>query len=323
MKNLLFIGPKFYNYHEVIKKGFEDAGYIVDYFNDRPDDKFFTKAFIRINKKLLKNKIYKYFNLIKEKASVKNYDVIFVLYGQSFSNSMMLELKKISPNSRFVFYMYDPISSMPDRAEFSQIFDDCYSFDSEDCKKYSNFKFVPLFFSFDNYPIEKIIYDASAILTIMPGKYEKMVSMIKELEHNNYTFFKIFYLQSKLIWLYYKLTKKEFKESTISEFTYKRLSQEKVKQYMSQSKFILDCPKEGQTGLTIRTFEALAANKKLITTNKHVVEYDFYRPENIYVYNGKFDFNNVFFKSEYVPISDEIKANYTINSWVKKVLKNV
>ena len=25
MPSLLFIGPKFYNYHEIIKKGFEDA----------------------------------------------------------------------------------------------------------------------------------------------------------------------------------------------------------------------------------------------------------------------------------------------------------
>lgn len=42
MPKLLFIGPKFYNYHETIKSGFEKAGFTVDYFDDRPDDKCYS-----------------------------------------------------------------------------------------------------------------------------------------------------------------------------------------------------------------------------------------------------------------------------------------
>ncbi|MGN0807267.1 MAG: hypothetical protein ACI4MN_02340 [Candidatus Coproplasma sp.] len=322
MKRLLFIGPKFYNYHEIIKQGFERAGYEVDYFDDRPDTNFITKVLVRLNKNLIKRKIRKYFDIIKAKVSSTEYDVIFVLYGQSFSKEMMQELRAVSPSSRFVFYMYDPISSMPDRIDFSQVFDDCYSFDYDDCHTYENLKLVPLFYSFDNYPVEEIKYEACALLTMMPGKYESIKTMVNGLENNGLNVYRKYILQSKLVWLYYKITNKEFRRSKSKEFSYKRLSKEEADKVLMQSKYIIDCPKKGQSGLTIRTFEALAANKKLITTNKTIVNYDFYKPENIYVFDGEFNFDDVFFHSEYIPVDDSIKMNYSIDSWVRQILQN-
>ena len=59
--NLLFIGPKFYNYHEIIKNGFIKAGYEVDYYDDRPSTKYIDKVLLRLNKRFLTNKINKYF----------------------------------------------------------------------------------------------------------------------------------------------------------------------------------------------------------------------------------------------------------------------
>ena len=132
MKRILFIAPNFYNYHIIIENGLIDAGYEVDYFDDRPDTKFFTKALLRINKKFLNRKIKKYFDTILAKAKEREYDLVFVLYGQSFSTSMIQQLKAVLPNAEFVFYMYDPIYSMPDRVEFSKLFDRCYTFDYAD-----------------------------------------------------------------------------------------------------------------------------------------------------------------------------------------------
>lgn len=322
MKKLLFIGPRFYNYHEIIKKGFEDANFEVDYYDDRPSTSIFSKVAIRHNKNLVKNKIKKYFEKILCETKDKQYDVVFVLYGQSFSKKMMQTLKDSQKQARFIFYMFDPLFSMPDRIEMKDIFDDCYSFDYEDCINHPEFKLVPLFYSNNEYVNEEIKYDACAIVTMMPGKYLKIKSMVEQLQNNNMSVYKMYYLQSKLALAYYKKKYKEFKGSKLKEFTFKRLTRNENDKILMQSKYILDCPKEGQSGLTIRTFEALLANKKFITTNRAIVKYDFYRPENIYVFDGEFDFNDIFFNSEYIPVSDEIKKQYSINSWVKKILKN-
>ena len=66
--------------------------------------------------------------------------------------------------------------------------------------------------------------------------------------------------------------------------------------------------------------EALGAKKKLITTNEDIVNYDFYCPENIYLYNGKFDLDNIFFKSKYKRIDNVIYERYSLRNWLKEVI---
>lgn len=103
------------------------------------------------------------------------------------------------------------------------------------------------------------------------------------------------YIQGKNVAFYYKILEFDFKEAKFSDFVYRRLSNVENNKKIMQSKNIIDCPKEGQTGLTIRTFEALGSSKKLITTSKSIRNYDFYKPENIYIVDGEIDSNNIFF----------------------------
>ena len=86
--------------------------------------------------------------------------------------------------------------------------------------------------------------------------------------------------------------------------------------------WVLDSAQDGQLGLTIRVLEALGAKKKLITTNKDVVNYDFYKPENIYVYKGKIDLDNVFFKSEYKDVERAVYEKYSLRSWLKEIVED-
>lgn len=49
---------------------------------------------------------------------------------------------------------------------------------------------------------------------------------------------------------------------------------------------MLEILQKGQTGMTMRTLEALFFNKKLITTNAAARLLPFYHPDNIYVLDG-------------------------------------
>ena len=60
MKKLLFIGPNFFNYQDIISEGLRQKGYEVTYFDDRPSTSFLMKAIIRLNKNLVKKSIQKY-----------------------------------------------------------------------------------------------------------------------------------------------------------------------------------------------------------------------------------------------------------------------
>ncbi|MFI8377987.1 hypothetical protein [Leeuwenhoekiella sp. NPDC079379] len=50
---------------------------------------------------------------------------------------------------------------------------------------------------------------------------------------------------------------------------------------MQDYDILLDVQKGNQEGLTFRIFEALALKKKLIITNKSIVDYYFYDPQNL------------------------------------------
>lgn len=113
----------------------------------------------------------------------------------------------------------------------------------------------------------------------------------------------------------------ELRYAKLNEFHYTPLSEKEMRQVYINSKCVLDSAQAGQVGLTIRVIEALGAKKKIITTNADVKEYDFYRPENIYIYDESkgIDLNSVFFKSEYQKIEDRIYKKYSLENWIKRI----
>lgn len=323
MKKILFIGPKFFNYHLIITEGLKNKGYDVTYFDDRPSTSFLMKALIRVNKNLVKGQIKKYFNTILESCKEKQYDIVFVLIGESLYSNMIEEMKKVLPNAKFVFYNWDAIDHFPDREEFSKHFDYCYTFDNKDVEKYPWFKFLPLFYteSEDKYLEDK--RDALFIGTIKKGKFAFVHDMEMGLKENGLNCYFYYYIQSKSVFRYLKLKDKDMKGAKIKDFKFEKISEKETYKLMKESKMIVDVPMKNQNGLTIRTFEAMGFNKKLITTNKNIVNYDFYDPQNIYVYDGKFDFNSDFFTKPYKMLDKELKEKYSLSSFIDNLLKEV
>ena len=62
---------------------------------------------------------------------------------------------------------------------------------------------------------------------------------------------------------------------------------EEVEKLQQNAKIIIDLSHANRQGLTINAITALAKGKKLITTNKRIVEESFYSPTNIYILDDK------------------------------------
>jgi hypothetical protein len=105
----------------------------------------------------------------------------------------------------------------------------------------------------------------------------------------------------------------------MDEFHYEPLRSLEMNKIYQDTRCVLDSPQAGQLGLTIRVIEALGAKKKLITTNEDVINYDFYCPENIYVYRGFFDLKDPFFTEPYKDIDSNIYEKYSLRNWLKEI----
>ena len=60
-KKILFIAPSFFGYYKEIIKELEMYNCEVDYFCDAPSNNNISKALSRVNKKLIKSSMNKYF----------------------------------------------------------------------------------------------------------------------------------------------------------------------------------------------------------------------------------------------------------------------
>ena len=50
-------------------------------------------------------------------------------------------------------------------------------------------------------------------------------------------------------------------------------------------------------------------------------DYDFYNPKNIYIYDGEFDFENEFFKSDYEELPKDIYEKYSLRGFLKQIFE--
>lgn len=125
---------------------------------------------------------------------------------------------------------------------------------------------------------------------------------------------KIYFL---LFW-YKKLNYKNL--ISITEY----LSLKETKKLISQSNAMIDIQRSDQNGLSFRVFESLGYQKKLITTNQKVKEFDFYDPKNILVIESStINIEKIyeFLSSTYVKIPPDILEKYTVHNFTSHIFK--
>lgn len=95
-----------------------------------------------------------------------------------------------------------------------------------------------------------------------------------------------------------------------------------VIKYDLMFKCIVDILFEKNTGLSLRAYESIFYNKKLLTTNEDIRNYDFYNPNNIFILT---DYNmheiSEFMRKPYVKIAEEIQKKYQYEYWLEDLFK--
>lgn len=327
MSRILFISPTFFGYYREIKRELEVEENIVDYVADIPKTSNMYKAITRVNRNFGKPFVRNYFrSTIRPLISNNKYDFVFIIVGMTFSlfEDMIEEMKNKQPNAKFIIYQWDGEKNIKFVNSIHKYFDKIYSFDRIDCLNNKNkYTFLPLFY-IDKYKDIKqhdtYEYDVSYIGTAHPKKIKTIMEMSKQLLHMYNKQYIYNYMPSLLKYYYHKVTSKSYRKIKLNDLQFQKLSQDETMKIFENSMCILDSPQEGQNGLTIRTIECLGAKRKMITSNKDIVNYDFYLPENIYVYEGKFDFNSIFFKSKYKELPSHIYEYYSLKNWLKIVI---
>lgn len=322
-KKILFFAPLFFEYEKKIAKKMEKMGAIVDMYNVRSVTSAKDRALLKISARLFHSKSLAYYEKIIRENKGKEYDYILVIKCDMTPERILAKFRKEFPKAKMCLYLWDSVKNIPGILGKFQYFDTLHSFDMEDCKKYRELKFRPLFYA-DEFckeaktDVQK--YEVSFAGTVHSDRFA-VIKQVRERTEKKGDSVWYCYLQSKFIYYFYKVTKREFANTKITDFDFKKLESKDIVEIVRQSKAVLDIQHPKQTGLTMRTIEMLGMNKKLITTNAAILNYDFYNPNNIKVVDRKnVVIDEMFLDTKYEPLSEEIYNKYSLHSWILEVL---
>lgn len=313
-KKILFITFDMSGYYTSVHDELKSRYSTVDFYNTATISykykNIFEKVYSFVYKiftgRKLKN-YYKYQSLINE-VKDNSYDIILVVRPDLFFDTQLTSLKKAT--NYFVAYYHDSINNIKRKSEVIHFFDKVYSYEKIDVENY-NLEFLSNFIYFSE------IYNNYN--RINEGAFSVMS---KDYRLNTLKKVAQFFQQNKLDYNFYVMDKQDINEGLITFFS-KRMNNETVVEHIKKSKIIVDIHKYGiQEGLTFRAFEAIGYQKKLITTNKDIKNYDFYNSNNIHVID---DVENIsiplsFFETNYEEIPQEIVEKYTVKNWVTTIL---
>lgn len=269
----------------------------------------FSKIVFKRNLKYEKRQEF----VISELQNLGYQDQILVLNPDAFHADTLAFMRKST--KRMITFLYDNLQRFPVEEKL-HFFDKIYSFDDDDIAKHdferlTNYNYLPFFPQEKQHPKTDIFY-----ITSFDKKRMKQLFQLEKIFKKIGLNYKIF-ANGKRAWKYQL---KQFFVKTNLIFSKKLIPHEQLPRYYKDTKVILDLMRENQHGLSFRVFEAMALEKKIITDNEKIKQYDFYNPQNIFVINQKNDnLDKKFFETPYQSLPMEIYQKYTIEHWVKKV----
>ena len=308
---VLFLCPDYFGIYKVIEKEIHNymncelkSVIFEDYKYKNSFEKlqnFLAKIFLKKNLK----KIWASKERISSIANDDYFDYLFVICPDFLLND---ELKYVTDRAKIkIVYYWDSFDNIPRYERTLPFFDIKYSFEPKDVAKY-NLNFLTNFY----YNTERNPKPSNDIYFI--GTFDERIAIIQDVLQSVIKFDKKvqILLQSKNKKIIQKY------QSDYITFLPKPITFEESEKLYNNSKIILDVQKTIQKGLTFRVFEAVGKGKKLITTNEDIVNYDFYNPNNIFIWKeNTTGIPLSFFETPYEELPDVIFEKYSVKSWVK------
>ena len=325
-KKMILIIPPDYGIAEVMKYNMEQMG-LECLVISKP---FVYKNLLhRIKNWLLKTifkdrsfktalaKQYNFEELISKTSSLnEKADYVLIIRPDTIplkhTNSVLALGKKV------VAYQWDGLDRYPEIFDYIAYYKNFYIFDKNDYQKYKN-KYPNLklcaSFYFDDDLIEgepSIKNSAYYVGVYYKDRIDDLLLLIKELEKYDLEIDINLSAISQRKFLYNK------KHIKFNKYNFAQNLKKTI-----QAKVLLDFKATAHSGLSLRFFEALKYEKKIITNNATVAQYDFYNPKNIFIlHKDSLDNLGEFLNTDYCKLPEHIVKKYAFSAWLWRVFED-
>lgn len=296
----------------------------VRVYDERPSQATTAKIYMYFFRNLVPQYFMNYIKKIVRENDGYNPDVVFVVRGQAFDVTTLSYLRDVYTNARFIFYQWDPLCGKRIK-EILEMYDSAFSFDTDDVSNNPEFKFRPSFY-LDEYLMAandtRKKYDVSFVGTLYNNRWTVIKQFMDYFDTHKMESFFYLYMPSWALYLWDFIRKGLFVSPTRMRFS--PMSYKENVKIVKESRCVLDIVYSKQTGLSMRAFESMAANRKYITNNSIVAEYDFYNPQNIFIVDkDNIDIPEDFIKSPFKEIAPDLMNKYSVKGFVDEVFGDI
>jgi hypothetical protein len=285
---VLLVSPSFFGYEFEIASSFERLGYDVDYRDERPSNGSVSKAALRLNPKLLTTRVRTHYERILKAALDQIYDFVVVVKGEVVPEWFLASLRTTQVRARFIFYTYDSITNSSNCVALFPYFHDLFSFDSIDVRNDPRLRYKPLFYSTPFTPgalSREREFDAAFIGTLHSDRFAYIQHLLTVFENP----FVFFYVPAKWFFLVNRYITGGFRGVPRSSVSFVPMTSSEVAEVFRSSRVVFDLQRAQQSGLTMRTFEALASGAILVTANQYIQNAEFFDSRYIIIVRSTAD----------------------------------
>lgn len=324
MKRILMFCPRFFGYDQKIAEALRQQGHLVDLYDERVSNGVLAKTCIRYDVSLFHPVMERYIARIMAENADKQYDYIFVIKGEGLTRRSLKALRQAYPKAKLILYLWDSLDNIADGVGKLKLYDRALTFDPQDAKNYP-MVFRPLFYHAGFAGAgncKDFAYDIAFIGTAHSSRPRIVKELTRQCAAQGRKVYSYLFTPHYFVYLYNKLLNKEYRSVSWAELETKPLPSQTVRQVYDTSRCVLDVEHGRQRGLTIRTIEMLGMEKKVITTNRLIADYDFYHPNNFLIIDrDRPSLDMAFLDTDYTPLPKAIQEKYSLNSFLEEIFE--
>ncbi len=245
----------------------------------------------------------------------KAYDLLLCIQVHQLENRLQW-YKEAFPMARSLLYYWDSLHTH-DYLSYVPQFDSVFTFDPVDAQQNSALTYLPLFFTPDFRDLRaerQRPFDLSFVGTaVNHTRYAQLTDLRAQAAAQGLLLYD-YLLVSPFFYL-----RELLRGRRLRKVHFRPMSKADVLRSYAQAAAVLDLPNNRQTGFTMRTFETLGANRKLVTTNIRAATAPFHTPETVCVLAPGSDFPSRDWIWAETAFSDGIER-HSLEAWSETLL---
>jgi len=266
---LAIIGPSFFYYVQAVVEEFRRRGIEAVEFDERHSNRAIDKVIyrLRLDHGAFSPKRKHLARILDEIRTARSTDVLLIsveVVDRDFVSRL------IADGVRVHLYLWDGVANKPRITSLFDLVSNKGTFDPVDSKTF-DMPYIPLFaeatFDAERLQPEGYDYDIGFCGTMHSSRSAILAELLSAPWAKRLRLALMLYYQSRVLlwvrgvadWNVWRLM------SRISTTSYPKAQ---VAEMVAKSRFVLDVPHPGQSGMTARTFEVLLAGSRLLTFNR-------------------------------------------------------